>query len=94
MSRARSAALAYSTSSTPIGDGLLGTDPAAEHVIDQLRSVGTFADGQYVDTDPATGRTRTRDAVQAIYDTPTGGQFAVPQAGNEAPVLVHARAFH
>lgn len=69
-------------------------DVSAADVLDRLRSSGTFADGHYVDTDPVTGRTRTRDAVQAVYDARTGGEFTVPQPGYETPILVHPRAFH
>lgn len=65
----------------------------AEQVLQQLRDSGTFTGGEYVDTDPDTGRRRHRDAVQAIYDARTGGEFTVPPAGYAAPILIHPAAF-
>jgi hypothetical protein len=75
------------------GSGLRDADAAVEHVLDRLRSSGTFVDGQYIDTDPVTGRTRIQDAVQAVYDARTGGEFTVPQAGYQTPILMHPKAF-
>ena len=65
----------------------------AEEVLRRLREVGTFTGGEYVDTDPDTGRHRHRDAVQAIYEARAGGDFTVPPAGYEAPILIHPAAF-
>ncbi|MCO5968674.1 hypothetical protein [Actinoallomurus soli] len=75
--------------------GRQGQDDAGdgEKVLQRLRASGTFTGGQYVDTDPDTGRRRHRDAVQAIYDARTGGGFTVPPAGYEAPILIHPAAF-
>ena len=74
------------------GDG--GDDDAkAEAALERLRETGTFADGSYTDTDPATGRPRTRDSVEAIYDARTNGRHTVPPAGFAAPILMHPTAF-
>jgi hypothetical protein len=65
----------------------------AEHVLNELRASGTFTGGQYIDTDPDTGRRRYRDAVQAIYDARSGGDVTIPPAGYETPILIHPAAF-
>lgn len=64
-----------------------------EQAMTALRARGTFAGGEYTDTDPATGQTRRRDAVQAIYEERTKTPFTVPPEGYAAPVLMHTRAF-
>ncbi|MCO5998920.1 hypothetical protein [Actinoallomurus rhizosphaericola] len=72
--------------------GRAGEDDA-EQELRKLRESGTFTGGEYLDTDPATGETRRRDAVQAIYDARSDGDFTVPAAGYEAPILIHPAAF-
>ena len=68
-------------------------DQDAQQALERLRATGTFADGTYTDTDPATGQPRTRDAVDAIYDARTNGRHIVPPAGYAAPILMHPSAF-
>ncbi len=68
-------------------------DTNTEQLLAELRTQGTFAEGQYTDTDPATGKTRHRDAVQAVYEARTGGEFTVPPPGYESPILMHPNAF-
>jgi hypothetical protein len=63
----------------------------------RLRAAGTFVDGKYVDTDPVTGESRERDAIQALYEEisslKSGEKFSVPAPGYEEPVLIHTEAF-
>ncbi|WP_037571473.1 hypothetical protein [Phaeacidiphilus oryzae] len=75
------------------GSGTRNGGDDAEQAVQRLRENGTFTGGEYLDTDPVTGAPRRRDAVQAIYDARTGGDFSVPPAGYEAPILIHPAAF-
>jgi hypothetical protein len=63
----------------------------------RLNGRGTFEGGFYTDLDPATGETRSRDAVQALYEEmnalKSGEKFSVPPQGYETPVLIHTEAF-
>lgn len=65
----------------------------AEAVLERLRATGTFEGGRYTDTDRSTGKPRTRDSVEAIYDARTNGRHAVPGPGYAAPILMHPAAF-
>ncbi|MEC3997036.1 hypothetical protein VSR01_27435 [Actinacidiphila sp. DG2A-62] len=64
-----------------------------EAVLERLRETGTFEGGRYTDTDPETGRPRTRDSVEAIYDARTNGRHTVPAAGYPTPIPMHPAAF-
>jgi hypothetical protein len=58
-----------------------------------MASRGRFVDGLYVDSDPDTGEERQRDAVQAIFEERSKKKVVIPEAGYEAPVLMHPRAY-
>lgn len=68
-----------------------------EAALERLKSRGRFEHGLYISTDPATGETAERDAVQAIYEEQAlergSGQFTIPPEGYETPILIHPRAF-
>jgi hypothetical protein len=73
--------------------GSTGQARGGEQAMAALRARGTFAGGEYTDTDPDTGRPRRRDAVQAIYEERTQTPFTVPPEGYDTPVLMHTKAF-
>src|SRR5262249_1775125 len=63
----------------------------------RLKARGTFEDGTYYDVDPESDRPRARDGVEALYDEQyflhTGQKYVIPQAGYDAAILIHPRAF-
>ena len=65
--------------------------------MERLMARGRMKDGLYIETDPATGETRTRDSVEALYDERyqmlKGKSLAIGPAGYENPVVMHPTAF-
>ena len=66
--------------------------------IERLKARGEIKDGQYFDTDPATGKPRVRDGVEAIYEEQylmhTGQALpAPPPPGYDAVILMKPDGF-
>lgn len=65
--------------------------------VERLKEHGTIADGTYTDIDPATGQTRVRDGVEAIYQEQyrmhAGKELVFRPAGYDSAVLMHPPAF-
>jgi len=72
-------------------------DQYQEAALANLKARGTFEDGLYIDTDPATGERRERDSVDALYAEQylmhTGREFVIPEPGYEAAIILHPAAF-
>jgi hypothetical protein len=72
-------------------------DQYQEAALNNLKARGTFENGLYIDTDPATGQRRERDSVDALYAEQyymhTGKEFVVPVEGYAAAVILHPTAF-
>jgi hypothetical protein len=68
-----------------------------KEAIERLTARGTLENGEFIETDPATGERRPIDAAQALYEERyamhTNKRFVVPPARYEAPILMHAQAF-
>ncbi|HWE45829.1 MAG TPA: hypothetical protein VG407_07350 [Caulobacteraceae bacterium] len=66
--------------------------------IERLKARGTIKDGRYFETDPATGGSRVRDGVEAIYEEQylmhTGKALPTPPPpGYDAVILMKPKAF-
>jgi hypothetical protein len=65
--------------------------------LELMRARGRFEDDVYIDTDPATGEERRRDAVDVIYqvryERKTNQKFVIAPEGYETPILMHPKAF-
>ncbi len=65
--------------------------------LERLNERGRIEKGRYIWTDKDTGETKTRDAVDALYDERyqmlKGKPLVIPPAGYEAPILMHPKAF-
>jgi hypothetical protein len=58
-----------------------------------LRLKGEFADGLFIDLDPATGERRVRDGVHALHEEYAGKTLTIPAEGYGAPILMRPAAF-
>ena len=69
-----------------------------QEAVRRLKERGEIVDGTFVETDPATGETRTKDGVEAVYEEQyrmhTNREFTVAPASYEDVILLHPKAFH
>ena len=65
--------------------------------LQRLKARGEIRDGLYIETDPATGETRVRDSVEALYDERhrmvKGTGLSIGPEGYETPIIMHPKAF-
>jgi hypothetical protein len=61
--------------------------------IARLQERGRVENGEFIDTDPATGQERRRDATEVITQEYTGTKFTIPAEGYASPILMHPAAF-
>ena len=62
-------------------------------VLERLKARGVIENGLFIERDPATGETKTRDSVDALYDERyrmlKGKPLTIPEPTYDAPILIH-----
>jgi hypothetical protein len=61
--------------------------------VEKLRKLGKVENGNFTDTDPATGKPRIRDTWQAVAEELTGERFIIPEGRYETAILMHPLAY-
>jgi hypothetical protein len=65
--------------------------------LERLNARGRIVDGVFIETDPDTGETKTRDSMDALYDERyqmlKSKPLTIPPPAYDAPILMHPSAF-